>query len=104
MKKVIAAACLLLSSNVFAADFTVKICRLQAQNNGKAYLQPCGDWQSKSGCPKNDWITWPADTTGGKNMYSSAMAAMIAEKPVTVRLNTGNCDSYDITQMIRVNK
>ena len=37
-------------------------------------------------------------------MYSTALAALLADKYVTVRLNGSSCASYDVTQMIRMNK
>lgn len=77
-----------------------KICKIQMQSNGKAFIHPCDGWQAKSEECRDSWIVWDANNEPGKMMYSTALAAYAAGKPVTIRLY--GCDFYDVTSMIRI--
>jgi len=100
---VCSATALLVTAN--AQDYEVSVCRLQSHSNSsQAYLQPCETWVSKNQCQNGIWVTWDTSKFEGQLMYSTAMAAMLAEKTVTLRLDGASCNSYDITTMIRINK
>lgn len=78
------------------------ICRIQIQDNNKAYISPCDGWTTKNGClHTGPWITWKVDNEAGKLMYSTALSAYAANKPVMIRLDGSLCDGYDVTRMIR---
>ena len=88
----------------FAGDHTIQICQVQAQNeSNNAYIAPCGGWTTKSGCDGGSWLTWDMSQFQGQAMYSSALAAMMAEKTVVVR-TTDTCNHYDKIKMIRIIK
>jgi len=93
-------------SAVYATDYKVdEICAVQASNaSNTVYIQPCGGWASRSSCNHGNYIEWDASTFQGQAMYASAMTALVAGKSVTVRLNSNDCESFDKTQMIRINK
>jgi len=95
---------LTLPAKVFAADYTVSICKLQTSDNGNAYLSPCEGWVSKNNCPSAEWVTWKISTESGKAMYSTALAAFSSDKNVSIRLNGSSCSGYDVTNMIRILK
>ncbi|MCL2914645.1 hypothetical protein L2725_12790 [Shewanella corallii] len=93
------------SANSEAADYVIRICDMQSHSNSNsAYIRPCDYWSSKNGCPGTTWLTWDMSKFQGQAMYSTAMAALVADKKVTVRLDGRSCSHYDITSMIRLHK
>ena len=82
-----------------AADYDIKVCALQTHDTGStAFLQVCDDWESKNQCDGNHYVTWNMDEFQGKAMYSSALAAMMSDKEVKVRLDGETCIGlYDRT-------
>ena len=93
------------SVSVHSTDHRIKVCDIQSHSDSDStYISPCGGWQSKNNCPHNGWITWDMSQFQGQAMYSTALAALLADKYITVRLNGSSCASYDVTQMIRMNK
>ena len=95
----------LISGPALTADYVIKICDIQAMSyRDDVYIQPCDQWQSKNGCPLHDWITWDASVFQGQAMYSTAMAALLSDKNVTVRLEDNSCNTFDVTTMIRLSK
>ncbi|MEZ5524698.1 MAG: hypothetical protein R3E62_06995 [Pseudomonadales bacterium] len=106
LNKFFAMASLMFIANTgHSADYLITVCSLQASDDGRAYLSPCGGWTSQNNCPASDFITWSLDTNAGKAMYSSALAAFSADYEIKVRLNGSSCAfSYDVTSMIRITK
>ncbi|WP_298768808.1 hypothetical protein [uncultured Shewanella sp.] len=102
MKYLTAATLLLLPITSFAADYIIEVCEIQAMNDSNiAYIKPCENWVSKSNCD-NGYIAWDMSKFQGQTMYSTALAALMANKKVRVRTN-GSCSGvYDNTNMIRV--
>ncbi len=93
----------LFSGAVAAADYSIKICNIQAQTDrDDVFIQPCENWTSKNSCSNGGWITWSANSFQGQAMYSSAMAALMADKNVTVRFDGSTCNTFDVTSMIRL--
>ena len=93
------------SAFVHSTDYKIKVCDIQSHSTSNStYISPCGGWPSKNNCPHNGWITWDMSQFQGQAMYSTALAALLADKYVTVRLDGSSCASYDVTQMIRMNK
>jgi len=94
-----------ITTNSFAADIDVTICKLQVNDNGKAYMSPCEGWTTKNGCPSTaPWITWSMSSDAGKIMYSTALVGLTTGMKVTVRVDGSTCDSFDVTSMIKVTK
>jgi hypothetical protein len=103
MKYLVTLILLVSSGSLYAEDYTIKICNVQAQSySNSVYIEPCENWASKNNCPNGDWITWDASAFQGQAMYSSAMAALLADKKVTVRLDGSTCEAFDVTTMIRL--
>jgi hypothetical protein len=89
----------------YSADHSITICSVQANDNGRAYIAPCGAWTTKNNCPSTaGWLTWDANTEGGRLMYSNAITALSMKLPVTVRTDGHSCASYDITSIIRISR
>ncbi len=90
------------SGNVFAEEVFYdigKICAVQAYN-----ILPCEGWVSVAG-NHDEWISWAPTIWNADMMHSDAMAAMLAEKEVLVRVDTTNNDGfYDRITVIRVKK
>lgn len=96
-----------------AADYTVKICELQTHTtSNNALLKPCANengeyWQSKiPNCSANIWVGWDMNLNQGQSMYSTALAAFMANKPIKLRIEDGYLctGNYDSTSMIRIMK
>ena len=104
MKKLLLIAMVFLGSQAFAADYSFNVCKLQSHTDrDTAYIAPCGGWTSKNNCPSDGWLQWNMSSFQGQAMYSTAMAAMLSGKQVTVRLDGSSCAGYDTTTMIRIN-
>ncbi len=97
----------LLSNVAFAGIYEVEVCKVQSQTNDTGFLYPCDkSWVSKNNCG-GSWVVWDMSEGQGKAMYSTALAAMLFNKTITLRVSgvDGECiKSYDITSMIRINK
>ena len=90
-----------------SADYQMTVCSIQAYSDrAKVYLRPCGTWVSKNNCPSDHYLAWKITPKGnGEVMYSTAMAAMLSDKKVTLRLNGSSCTrNYDSNLMIRILK
>ena len=90
-----------------AADYSVYVCSIQAHpDRAEVYMKPCGNWLSKNNCPGDGYVAWKIAPEGnGEVMYSTAMAAMLADKKVTLRLDGSSCTRhYDASQMVRILK
>lgn len=111
MKKIftltIATLFVLIANYGNAADYTITdICHVQISGGGsKGLLYPCTTWVSVSGCA-NGWIAWEINTNEGKILYASALAAMLNNKSVVVRIDPNDAcvGNYDKTSMIRVSR
>ncbi|WP_064791926.1 hypothetical protein [Shewanella woodyi] len=103
--KIFISVSLFFSVTAHSGDHKIKVCDIQSHSTSNStYISPCGGWQSKNNCPHNGWITWDMSQFQGQAMYSTALAALLADKYITVRLNGSSCASYDVTQMIRMSK
>ena len=90
-----------------AADYSVHVCSIQAHpDREEVYMRPCGNWLSKNNCPSDGYLAWKITPGGnGEVMYSTAMAAMLADKKVTLRLDGSSCTkNYDSNLMVRILK
>ena len=104
MKILLSMLCVFVSFSSLAADYDIEVCKVQAVSyRNDVYIQPCNKWISKNNCPNDDWITWDASAFQGQAMYSTAMAAMLANKKITVRFDGSSCNTFDITTMVRMN-
>jgi hypothetical protein len=108
MKKLISLTLVLLSMSISvssnAEDFEITVCNLQTHSDSdQAYLEPCGGWPSKNGC-NSTWLSWDMATFQGATMYSTALAALIANKRIKVRMDGSTCNilNQDVTTMIRI--
>lgn len=107
MKKILVGIVLcFISLGARAADHkNIEVCSVQSHSNGAyAFIEVCGGWVSKSGCPGANYIAFNMSTHQGKSMLSTATAALLSDKFISVRLTNGSCHSYDLTTMIRLQK
>lgn len=92
------------SGNALASSYKVgKICKVQVMNNSNiAYISPCSVWSSVSG-GSDGWICWDMNSGQGEAMYTSAMAAFLSGKIVTVWIDENDTtQTYDSTVQIRI--
>ena len=80
---------------------TITICSIEMySNSSSAIIEPCGGWNSRSGC-QNGWLIWDTTAPGGQGMYSAALTAFATKSKVTVETN-GTCSGFDVTTLIRL--
>lgn len=110
MKKLLLITSLILAQSVKAADYEIKVCEIQSHTDGTSGLmKPCADsngnfWTSKNGCPSPTWVRWEMNEGQGQAMYSTALAALMADKSIKVRLDGSSCNQYDEITMVRIIK
>lgn len=91
-------------------DTIARVCNVQAEDNGYAFLRPCNakSRQSINGCKSGQWIAWSLETEVGRAMYATALAAFLSKDSVVARFHPDAEDkciwSYDRTSMIRVHR
>lgn len=93
------------SQSLHAADYDVNVCSVQSHPERKTvYMSPCGGWESKNNCPNNKFVSWSIVPEGnGELMYSTALAAMLSDKRVSLRLDGSSCAAgYDAISMVRI--
>ena len=89
-------------SSAYAVDYNIQVCDLQSHSNvNHAYLKPCGEWASKNSCG-DTYVTWNMNSFQGKAMYTTALAALLADKEVRVRMAPGCSAGYDVISMVRI--
>lgn len=109
---VLAMSLLFVSLTAFSGDYSINVCKVQAHTSEIAYLYPCDEsgnsnWESKNNCNSDTWVSWDMEAGQGQAMYSTALAAMLSDKTITVRVSgvSDDCNgSYDSTSMVRINK
>jgi hypothetical protein len=95
------------NTQAIAGDFGGQtICALQMDTNGRAVLQPCDAWIAKNSCANNGWVEWYENEGqgGGKGMHAIALAAMVSNKTVMLRIGNDCSGQWDHLTAIRIHK
>lgn len=88
-------------------DEPLTICELQMNENARALIRPCASRTSRNRCSGGgDWVAFDIQNIpGGSYMYSTALAAFLAKKPILVRISevSGHCvANYDKISRLRI--
>lgn len=100
-------AIFIFNTQAFAGDYAGQtICALQMDITGRVVLQPCSAWVAKNSCANDGWVQWYEDESqgGGKGMHAIALAAMISNKTVMLRISNDCSGQWDHLNAIRIHK